>query len=89
MRHQVDEAAEGLRMGFDVPAPRPAADGAARPLDGLPEGRHHVLAQVLDELAREGALAGGDPVAHQRFEVRLDEVRLSRGGGVHAVSGGS
>jgi hypothetical protein len=34
MGDEIDEATESLRMDFHIPAARPAADSAARPLDG-------------------------------------------------------
>src|SRR4051812_9584794 len=53
---EVGEAAERLRMRFDVPATRAAANRAARSLYGLPESSHHFFAQLLHPLTRAGRL---------------------------------
>ena len=66
---KIDKAAKILRMDFDIPSPRAAPDRAARPLDRLPEGGHHVLAHGLGRFAREGALETDHPVADKRLMV--------------------
>src|SRR4051812_3410394 len=52
MRGEVSESAERLRMRFHVPAARSAADRAAGTLNGLPEGGHHFVAQLVYPFAR-------------------------------------
>jgi hypothetical protein len=47
MNDQIDKSAKILRMNFHVPPPWTPADGPARPLDGRPEGRHHVFAHLV------------------------------------------
>ena len=67
-----DETAEALGLGFDIPAlgQRSALD----PLRFL-EQSHHVLIEIVGELAAEGSLQRDDPVAveaaHDRGLVKL------------------
>lgn len=69
---ELGEATDGLGMDFDVPAAGAAADGSSGMLDRLPEGGHHVFTHLLDELAREGSLAGDDAVTLQGLNVGVD-----------------
>ena len=88
MRAEVDEAAERLRMDFHIPAARPPADCAARPLDRLPERGHHVLAHPLNPVARESALQRDDPIAIKDLAVGAGVNRGRVGVGiVHRFSG--
>src|SRR3954465_2769163 len=72
MSRKFHESADGLGMHFYIPAARSASDCASGPLDGFPEGRHHVLAHLLDQVARKSSLASDDPVAQKSLNVRID-----------------
>src|SRR4051794_11468532 len=72
MRDQFAKPADRLRMHLDIPPPRPTPHGSSRPLDRLPERRHHVFAHPLDEFARECALAGDNSIALQSLNVGLN-----------------
>jgi hypothetical protein len=50
---------------LDVPALRTPADGTTRADLGLLEGGHHVLAEDVGPLRREGALEPDDPVGDE------------------------
>src|SRR3954471_6683723 len=65
MRHQIDEAADCLRMYLDIPSSRTSANGTARPADRFPEGSHHVLPKLLDPVTGKGAFLGRDSVSLQ------------------------
>ena len=75
MRHEVDEAGDLLRVDLHVPAPRPATDGAAGPLNRLPERGHHVLAQALGPRARERARQRGHTGVVERADVVIHSQR--------------
>src|SRR4051794_5184949 len=72
MRDQFAKPADRLRMHLDIPPPRPTPHGSSRPLDRLPERRHHVFAHPLDEFARECALAGDNSIPLQSLNVGLN-----------------
>ena len=75
---ELDESTKSLRMGFDIPSPRPTPHRAAGSLNRLPERRHHVFATSLHPLAGKRALQRGDAVAIQGRDVFRDFWRSDR-----------
>src|SRR6185312_982834 len=59
-------------MHFYIPAPGAATDCPSGTLDRLPERRHHVFTHLLDEFARECALASDDAITLQSFNIRIN-----------------
>jgi hypothetical protein len=51
MREELNETAERLRMGFDIPAPWSSTHCPAGSLNCVPERAHHVFANLLHPFA--------------------------------------
>jgi hypothetical protein len=70
--HEVDEAADLLRVHLDVPALRAASHGTAFAPAGFLVRDLHVLSEIRHPLAAERPFAGGDPVGVERLDLGLE-----------------